>query len=101
MTDYSVERVKNWVLPANEMDEVRFAQETHLVEILNIGDNPLWFRVDGHAPTPGGDDCYVVLPSKSRVVDTYAFPDMSIKLISPGGTAVSVVRRESHYESFY
>lgn len=94
MATYTVNIAKHATLTANVVDTVttgapRYGQE---VEVTNRGTAELYFRIDGPAPTVGGDDCMVVMPGGAfkveRVSDDHT-PTV-VKLISTAAVPYSV-----------
>lgn len=89
MASYSAVNAKHATLAADTVDTVTLTGgDPEAVEILNRGTDPLYFTVNGPAPTVEGDDTIAVAGGQSVV-----WPGgSSIRLISASATAYSVHR---------
>lgn len=63
---------------------------SYAVEIKNRGSVPIFFRLDGTAPTVGGDDAYVVAPGESLQTPSVFSSPVSVKLIASAACDYSV-----------
>jgi hypothetical protein len=89
MASHTVVKAKHASASAATVDTITFTGSGGNIRVLNRGDNPLSFSVDGSVPTALGDDTLYAGPGENVVVSTQS---KVVKLISTVGTDYSVER---------
>src|SRR5687767_7034405 len=70
MATYTVKSSKHATPLASTIDTVKFTTRPRSVELRNLSSSsPIFYSVDGTAPTVSGDDTYRLGPNKTLVVD--------------------------------
>jgi hypothetical protein len=89
MANYSAAKVKHQTLGANAVDVVTLTAKFKAVEVLNRGSVEIYFRIDGTAPTVGGDNCFVAPAGAVLQVPSLQASDV-VRLIASSACAYSV-----------
>ena len=89
---YTVASAKHAILVAATVDTITITRSFGAVRVTNYASNtvPLWVRLDGTAPTVGGDDNYIIPVGESKDLPPPATESIVVKVISANANGYSV-----------
>lgn len=82
--------VRHGTLTADTVETVALGADADTVEVVNRGEDEIFFRIDGTSPTVAGDDSEVVPAGTALEVDRRASGNATVKLVSSGAADFTV-----------
>lgn len=83
-------KVKHGTLTPNTVATVTVGVDADYVEVVNRGEQDIYFRIDGTNPAVDGDDSEIVPAGTAFEIPRRGAGNASVKLVSTGAAAYTV-----------